>query len=424
MTKSVEEESCDRTSEELNQGSSEELHEANSSPQFCSKHQRWVKSILQECPEECFDDLLRQANASVSPPLFRSSSSRTSSQDLTPSDLIPCPADQQHPASDTSDRLQTPEETREKATSKDQMTSGSSSSSGHTSKGQPAPFRDTQVPVQMIDVVSVGGPELSFKLRQAFPNRSAATPRSHNSFSSNRALSSRRDPALLQGAPSNPLENVQKAETDPGSRSASTSVVKERPATNTSRPSLSDGRSVSVHLTRDAATSASASAGTKITPLTKAYQQNVPIISIQHTHGSNASQRTPSAPADVTDASHSDRLPRAALRLSLPSQAVLLHSKLLQPRVSLSRLSSQHCHRATRGRSSGRPAARSCGDDEATRMEEEEDGDSSFDLNLLYSSHSSSSSGGDDSTLWDPDYQPCMKKKRLLLEYEATRNLV
>lgn len=425
MTKSVEKESCDRTNEELNQGNSEKLHEANSSPQFCSRHQRWVKSILQECPAECSDDLLRRANASVSPLLFQSSSSRTSSQDLTPSNLISCPADQQHPASDTSDHLQTPEKTCEKANCIDQMTSGSSSSSGSTSKNQPslqpASFRASQIPllspkVQMVDVVSVGGPEISFKLHQAFPNRSSAAPRNHNSFSSN-------------GAPSspNPLENMQKAETDPGSRSASTSTVKERPAANPYRPSLSDGHSVSVHLSRDAPTSPSASAFTKITPPTSSCQQNVPISSIQHTHVSDALRQTASPPADVAARSDTAGLQRAPLRLSLASQAVLLQSKLLQPCVTLTRLSAQLCHRASDGRSSAGHAERvarsssssSSGDDEGTRTEEEEDGDSSFDLNRLYSSHSSSSVG-ENSTLWDPDYEPCIKKKRLLFEYEGT----
>lgn len=389
MSESVEKESCDRTNEECNQGSSEEAHEANSSPQFCSKHQRWVKSILQECPEECSDDLLRQPHASGSPPLFQSSSSRPSSQDLTPSDLIPCPADQQRPASDTSDHLQTPEKACEKANSKDHMTSGSSSSSSSASKSQPvlqpaslraAPMLPPKV--QLTD--SVGGPELPFR---AFPNGSSASPPNHSSFSGDRAVSSpprqrSGNHALLQGATAGPPEDMQKAETDPGGRSASTSTVKEHPAANPHQPSLSDGLRFSAHLTGGASTSA----GTKMAPLTKPRQRNVPVSSIQHTHASSASQQSP-------------------LRLSLPSQAVLLQSKLLQPCVSLRRLSSQHCHRATGGRSSA-------SEDEGTRMDEEEDGEASFDLNRLYSSHSSSSSGGEDSTLWDSDYEPCMRKKR------------
>lgn len=261
-------ESWESTDEDLFQGSREELQPP---PQFCSKHQRWVKTILQECPEDCPNDLLRQANPSASPLLFHSSSSRPSSQDLTPSDLVPCAAHQRPPAS------------------------GSSSSPGSSSKSQPL---------------------------------------------------------------------LQPAETDPGPQ---------------------------------------------IPPLSQSSPPNVPAASAQHTRLSSAVRQTPSAPAVVAD---DGGAPRAPLRFSLASQAVLLRSKLLQPRVSLTRLSSQHCLRATGRRSSTG----------GTRTEEGGDAGSSFDLNLLYSSRSSSSSG-DDSTLWDPDYQP-FKKKRLLAENEAPRNLV
>lgn len=379
-TKRGNEESCDGTDEECDQGSSEEPDGADSSPQFCSKHQRWVRSILQECPEE------RQSNASVSPPLFRSSSPRPSSQDLTPSDLVPFRADQRHPGSDASSRSQTPEKTCEKANSADHMTSGSSSSSSRTSEGQPAlqpsSVREAQMPVlslklRRIDAASAGGPEPPCG---ALPNGSSASPRHRSSLSGNRAptsLQRRRsgNRALPQGTTSSP-------ETDPGGRSASTSAVKERLAANTRQPSLSDGHRASVRPTRDA----SASAYTRIAPLA----EDVPVSSAQHAHAGDARRQTP-------------------LRLSLPSQAVLLRSKLLQPRVSLPRLSPQHCHRATGGRSSAR---RSGGDDEGAGADGEEDGEASFDINHLYSSHSSSSSVGDDSTLWDSDYEPRTKKKR------------
>ncbi|XP_075993419.1 uncharacterized protein LOC142988205 isoform X2 [Genypterus blacodes] len=68
--------------------------EAASSPQFCSKHRRWVRSILWACPD---DQLLLQAGQS--PPLFRSSSSSStsSSLDLTPSGLVPPPASHSDP---------------------------------------------------------------------------------------------------------------------------------------------------------------------------------------------------------------------------------------------------------------------------------------------------------------------------------------
>lgn len=384
---------CDGTKEELHQGSSEELCEAKSSPQFCSKHQRWVKTILQECPEECSDDLFTQANVAVSPNLFQSSSSHTSSQDLTPSDLISCPANQEHPSSSTSNHLQMPEKTCEKASSNDQSLLQLSSS------------RDTQVPVlppgfHPIDFFSVSRTDLSVKLCQEFPNHSSATAQN-----------------LEDSVSTNPLENFQNADPDPGNCSTSTSVIKEHPSSQTHLPYCppsSDDHSVSIHVRRDASTSpfqGERVSAQIITP-TKSCQQNIAISSIQQCPHTPPSQQTPPAPR--LDRSPSSRFQAAPLRLSLPSQAVLLQSKLLQPCVSLNRLSPQHCHQATNGRSSissEEPVAPSSSDRER-RMEEEENADSSFDLNLLYSSYSSSS-GGEDSTFLDPDYKPCRKKKKM-----------
>eukprot|EP00066_Takifugu_rubripes_P015848 XP_011605114.1 PREDICTED: uncharacterized protein LOC105416869 [Takifugu rubripes] len=423
-------------SEELVQGSSEDRREAHRLPQFCSKHQRWVKSILQECPEERSDNELRRANVWPSPPLFPSSSS--SSQDLTSSDLIPYPAGQQHPISDTSGQLQTPEETCEKASSKDQMTSGSSSCDSAQSRLllRPASCRDTRVSpsVRLVDLAS-GSSELYFKLHNSFPSHSAtATHHQEASVPSNRA---RRSPphqspgssGLLQGATSNSLKNKHDAGSDPGNGSSSPSAT----AANTHLPRRPSGSDE--HLTRDASTSPcqpatvpAHSGGNRIPPSIKSCQRNVPVDSTRVFPHAPASYPPPqpSTPKDARDGALAGRFLRAPLRLSLPSQAVLLRSKLLQPRVSVGRLSSQHCYQATGGRSSSgyeQRVAHSSRDGEDRGTEEEENGDSSFDLNLLYSSLSSSS-GGEDSTLLDPDYKPCIKKKRLLLEYEAARNLL
>lgn len=436
MVEGVEEVSWDRAnSEELFQGSSEDRHEAHGSPQFCSKHQRWVKSILQECPEERSEDELRRANVWPSPPLFPSSSS--SSQDLTTSDLIPYPAGQQHPTLDTSGHLQTPEETCEKASSKDQMTSGLSTQSQLLLR--PAPCRDPRLPVlspsvRLVDLASVT-PELYLKLHNSFPSHSATT--AHHQEASVPSSGARSSPphqspgssALLQGATANALKDLHDAVTDPGNRSSSTSAI---PATNTRLPRPPSGSDE--HLTRDASTSpcqpatvSAPSGGNQITPSIRSCQPNVPVDSIRvcpHAPASCPPAQTSSPP----DGPLPGRSRSAPLRLSLPSQAVLLHSKLLQPRVSLSRLSSQRCYRATDGRSSSGYEERVAqssrdGQDEDRGTEEGENGDSSFDLNLLYSSFSSSS-GGEDSTLLDPDYKPCIKKKRLLFEYEAARNLL
>lgn len=110
--------------------------------------------------------------------------------------------------------------------------------------------------------------------------------------------------------------------------------------------------------------------------------------------------------------SETSRVQRAQPRLSLPSQALLLQSKLLQPYVSLTRLSAPECYRVTEGRSLTRcvePVVQDSNEEE----EEEENADSSFDLNILYSSHSSSNDS-EDSFDRDPDYKPSINKKRLL----------
>ncbi|XP_056454391.1 atrophin-1 isoform X1 [Gadus chalcogrammus] len=70
---------------------------SSSLPHFCTKHKRWVRSILSECSKE------RQAQRDVPPsPLLFPSSSSSSSQDLTPSDLIPCDLIQKPPNRQTS----------------------------------------------------------------------------------------------------------------------------------------------------------------------------------------------------------------------------------------------------------------------------------------------------------------------------------
>ncbi|XP_060932392.1 uncharacterized protein LOC133009008 [Limanda limanda] len=128
---------------------------AAASPQFCSRHQRWVRSILQECPDECSEEL----QAEASPPLFQVSSCTSSSQDLTPSDLVPCPPDRQltPPQSDTTP----PPPASEQRNLEDERRSGSASA------GSPSPSccRDAPLPglsppvVSLMDVpsVKVGG---------------------------------------------------------------------------------------------------------------------------------------------------------------------------------------------------------------------------------------------------------------------------
>ncbi|XP_072291918.1 uncharacterized protein [Eucyclogobius newberryi] len=71
------------------------------SPHFCSKHQRWVRNILRECPGESSEQHLLQE---ISPSLFTPPSS-SSSSDLTPSNLTTLPEHHLSP-SPTSNQLQ------------------------------------------------------------------------------------------------------------------------------------------------------------------------------------------------------------------------------------------------------------------------------------------------------------------------------
>lgn len=491
------------------------VQESATLPQFCSKHQRWVKSILQECPDECSEELLLQANVSSSPPLFQSSSSTSTSQDLTPSDLIPSPPDHQHPPSLTS-TLQTAAQASEQANPEDKLSSGSPGSASDTSKTAPLPqpfsSRDTLLPallspvIQLIDIACIRGIYPTFKPHQESPNLFTTSNNKHaaSTYSPQVRISPHRhtsgNDAIPQGtmkdsafgqpetvAPTNHLSTTHKVQTAPVSQDASTSTSCQPPtrqsssrlsrnfrrACTTTRHSQAPGRfsqnpvaeqfekapttfciscpplpndfKVSGPPTQDASTSTSQS-GTLSTVCTanqiplpaKSSRQVVSQSSIKaHPRTHNISPRqskTLPCAAVVSSTSNSNCLAvrsdssrRAQLRLSLPSQAVLLQSKLLQPYVHLTRLSAQECHRVTEGRSSTGCVecvvqGSSDDNDDDRRKEEEEVADSSFDLNCLYSSHSSSSAS-EDSLDCDPDYKPHIKKKRLLLEYETARSL-
>ncbi|TDH09051.1 hypothetical protein EPR50_G00082560 [Perca flavescens] len=496
VVKRMDEDAIDKEKEEISQRSNEGGQEASSSPQFCSKHQRWVKSILQECPDECSEELLLQANVSSSPPLFHSSSSTTSSQDLTPSDLIPCPSDQQHPSSQTSSQAS------KQANPEDEQKPGSASDASQTKLlPQPSSSRDTQLPillspvVRLIDIASVGRIYPNFKPHQVAPN--------HCTMSSNERADSASCPWVLTSpcryvsknntiprgtmkdftfdqsdtvAPTNPLNKTYKVQTAPSSHDASTSAScqpptqrlfsklsrKFRRARTTTRHSQAlDGfsqnplaeqfkkapttfrmtsplRDFNVSGFPEGFTYTAQSGTLSSVPLSpELSRQVVPQNSVKpHAHTLNITPfQSKTLPCSTvvsstsnsncpTVSSETSRVLRAQLRLSLPSQAVLLQSKLLQPYVTLHRLSTQECYRVTKRRSSTRnvdPVVQ-VSNDEDRREDEEEDADSSFDLNTLYSSHSSSSDI-EDSLDCDPDYKPCFNKKRLLLEYETARIL-
>lgn len=504
-----EEERSDQEKEETSQRSSECSQVMVSSPQFCSKHQRWVNSILRECPHECSEELLLQAYVSVSPPLFYSSSSNSSSQDLTPSDLVPCPPKENHPPSQTSTHLPTAAQASEQGNPEGKLSSwppGSANSSPQMEPlPQPSSSKDILLPallspvVKLIDIASIRGICPTFKPHEASPNYSttssnkqaASTSSPQVLTSSHRLTSGNKESTLDQPetvAPTNPPNSTYIMQTAPVSQDASTSTSCQPPtgqsfsrlsrrfrracaaskhsqaldgfsqnplaeqfrkAPTTFRmscPSLPDAN-VSGPPTHYASTSSAQSetitsicTANQIPLPTSSSRQVVPPNSIKpHPQTHNASplqSKTLSCATVVSSTSNSDclavrsetsRVCRAQLRLSLQSQTVLLHSNLLQPYVSLTRLSVQEYHRLTEGRSSIRRVqsveqGSHNDNNERNRREEEEEAYSSFDLNTLYSSHSSSNDS-EDSPDSDPDYKPCIKKKRLLLEYVTAVSL-
>lgn len=478
----MEEKSSDKGHEDICQRS----REPASSPYFCSKHQRWVKSILQECPDECSDELLHQANASLSPPLFHSLSSTSSSQDLTPSDLVPCPPDQHspfkdpYPASDAQPSEQTqPEEKHSPELVRD------------TSQTEPLPDesspRHIVLPallspvVRLVDILSVTRSCPTIKPHQQSANhftmfsnkKAASTPQlltyPHCSTSENKDSLSTQPESVdlpnatykLQTAPASsscqprnlrPFSKLSRKYkgTCSNTRHSQTHEFSQNPFDEQTKITLPTFQKtcpplldfiVSPTIDSSTSTSQSVHSGSLLslckanqipspTTSSQAFYQNSP-KPLPQGHSPFQLNTLPSSTV-VPSAFNSDclaisldtsKVSRTWMTSSLLRQAVPLQSTMLQPSVSITRLSSRECHRITKGRCSARCAepVLQGRNEEEMRKEEEEDADSSFDPNCLYSSHSSSDSEG--WTDFDPDYKPCIKKKRLLLEYEAARIL-
>lgn len=436
--------------EEISLGSSKSPRERTSSPQFCSKHRRWVKTILQNCSDES-DGLLLQTNASPSPLLFHSSSTTTSSQDLTPSDLIPHPPDQQHPPAQTCNQLRTIAKECEKTNPKEKPSSGSEDdASQRDSLLQPSSCRDRLLPtvespvVCLVDIASTTGIYYPFTPHQASPNdlnagkqaASVCHTSKYNAIIQGTTDQEQTAPASTsigcqpptRQSFSNLLRRFRqvcptKRHSQPleGANSAAEQFKMDQTDFMTCSTSLSDNLIVSGPLARDGSTCTSQSWTHPISPSTdssqssvKHYHQPQSISPFQATSPTRSIASLFSNSTGMTDGSETSRVQRPQLKLSLPCQALLLQSKLLQPYVSLTRLSSQQ--------RSSEPVGQGSSDDQVGGNVEEEP-PCSFDPNTLYSSYSSSS-GGEDSLVYDPDYKPHINKKKLLLEYEAARTYI
>ncbi|XP_068460080.1 uncharacterized protein [Clinocottus analis] len=416
-----------------------------SPPQFCSKHRRWVRSILQECPDECSEELLLRANASSSPPLFPSSSSASSSQDLTPSGIVPWPPGHQpHPLSQASTHLQASEQVNPK----DQQRSPGLASDG--SQTDPSSPRDTQPPVplspvvRLIDIAFVrvplhypvvskkqAAPALRPQVLTSPPRRSprsdgtmkdstsdqpdtvatTAPPQEKTAPSSQRSSASCQPPtqrtfsklsrkfrrACAPTRPSQALDGVSDTPLPEPLTKAPTTFCTPLPDSNVWWPPVEDA-------------STSITEGVRPGPESKTQRPGRAVFTAASASTAASSVST----ACLAVRSKTSRVRRATLTSTQSSPALLLQSKRLQPYVSLTRLSAQECCRATKPRSSTGcvEAVVQAGSDEE---EEEDDADSSFDVNTLYSD-GSSGSDSEDTLHCDPEYKPRFKKRRLLSE--------
>ncbi|XP_020498246.2 serine-rich adhesin for platelets [Labrus bergylta] len=469
VVKRIDEESNNEEKVETGQRGIEGAQKATSFPQFCSKHQRWVKSILQACPNECSQELQLQSNVSSSPALFLSSSSGSSSGDLTPSGLIPLAPDQQHPPSQTSIMAS------EQANPENNQTSGSTVTSGteprHTSDALQLGLLSPVV--RLIDIATIRGFSPHFKWQKALPTRKLTSrddamhrkTLKYSLLNQPKALE-RKTPEYttheVQSAPvtgdvststycwqftrqhsSRPLRKCRLAcpsniyaALQTGDR-VSRSTLAQTTCPN-SFPLLRQELNTSVTPTKDSMTSTSQSGTLNTTrpanqiPLNTESSQQVVLQNSINSHPERHTITTHVPVVSTSSNSNSlsvspetSRAQRAELRLSLNSQAMLLQSKLLQPYVSLVRLSRQECFGGSIS-STGHVEAvvqDSNGDNsEDYRMEAGEDADSSFDVNVLYSSFSSSSDG-ENPLDCDPDYKPSRKKKIFFLEYETARSM-
>ncbi|XP_029010612.1 uncharacterized protein LOC114857875 [Betta splendens] len=343
----VEENSRNKGSEEL----CERRGEPAASPHFCSRHQRWVSSILHQCPDECSEELLLQANLSWSPPLFHSSSSSSSSQDLTPSNLISSPPDRPPP-------------------SQSEQRGAGSGSAGSTSQKAPVPQPSPK------DVA----PLLSGSTRPSSDH--LMVPSDENTPTCSHPHVSPDKDSLI-----NPPESVHLPNLTSRQPLSRLSRKYRQSCTNTRHleaprgfiPNPVPQNSTSPH------------------PETHS-SRSAPVQMRPHSCGTNTDHLSLRCDSKVST---------AATTWSLPSQAELLPSTWLQSYVAVTRLSSSCCYRSTEGR-----CYAPC--DPGGRAEEDDDSESSFDPNTLYSSQSSSSDSdvADD----DPEYKPRIKKKRRLLK--------
>lgn len=212
--------------------------EASTSPQFCSKHRRWVRSILQECPDE--PPLRAHAPSSSPPPLFPSSSSAASSQDLTPSGIAP-PG---QTSTSTSTHLQTAGRASEQGNPEERQRSGSqrepASAEGPRSAPHGAPpGDDTQVASAPSPRVLTSPPRRTPGSDAPQTSSSKRSGRLRRAGAPSRTPRAPRAPRHLEEASASPPQGAPKTRRRPRSTgSGSRGVRRAAPGSARSSPAL------------------------------------------------------------------------------------------------------------------------------------------------------------------------------------------
>ncbi|KAK5612442.1 hypothetical protein CRENBAI_020632 [Crenichthys baileyi] len=422
----LKEERKDRDEEVCIEKNGECAEDGTSYPQFCSKHQRWVKNILRGCPDDYTEELLHQSNLSSSPGLFPSSSTSLSSQDLTPSNLVLSRSDQT--PSNTSTHLQ-PSEAAD---------TGDALRPGFDAAAQPTPPQDSVLStllfpvVQLVDIASSCRSHLTSVSKQLSANHlsmfglkeapSSSHPLASSAHRTSENQNLLKSPCILQTAPANQHMSAHSWHIS-GQQAVSRLSVKFRRNASSDQfvkdlgpfPPSSSNACVSEPAVHHASENLSSVCAAN--PSHLGVQQN----SIK-LHPKTRNSRT-SQSSFCSGLSVSSSPSRASYlkghRLRAPSRIQTDHQ---QPYVGLTRLSAEECLQATEGRASARRGEPSLQhDDDEERMEMFQDADCSFDINALYSSDSSSSEC-EDSASCDPDYRPHINETRLRLENQRLLN--
>lgn len=376
-------------------------HEGKLSPHFCSKHQRWVRNILRECPESSEE---QQAQASEnSPSLFPSTSS---SEDLTPSGLAP-PSDQHQSSHNSSEPQAVPEDAKtEDKPSSELVDPG------------PLTYQAPSLGGAVLKVALVRLEDLaSITVRPSKPSSTSQTDptgsiqdSARTGSQSNISKNSSMDQIQFVGATSSKQTfsklsrkyRLPQKYSQPQEK-GNQNYHAERPervrvSPHTSSVLLENAASSSTHITSSCSTP---SLPEKVCSNNTTFANTPLPTSSLHSKAPSDSTGTRSS-LDHLEGCEGSRELRGSSEpcLYLHSQAFLPQSTLLQPCVVLKRISMEECLLMTDGRSKPR------------RCDDEEDSDSansSFNVNSLYSSHSSESDG-DESDDADPDFKPSKKQ--------------